>query len=120
MAFKVIKPSYTRENSGYLGDKVRVSFPLINKIPQLLIFIGKDVAKKFGFQKGDRVILLVDDEKCIWQIKKDEEGYKLGEINTNLKLQITWKQTIPKHFNKTLRIVDTDVADGNLQINLTK
>jgi bifunctional DNA-binding transcriptional regulator/antitoxin component of YhaV-PrlF toxin-antitoxin module len=120
MGFKVIKPSTARLDSNYLGDKVRIGFPVVNKIPQLLMYIGKDIAKKFGLQKGDRVILLVDEERDIWQIKKDIEGYKLGQVNTNLKLQITWKSDIPKNLSQSMQFVSTDVGDGNLQLNVSK
>lgn len=120
MPFKIIKPTTTRLDSNYLGDKVRIGFPTINNIPQLLMYIGQDIAKKFGLKKGDRVVLLVDDENDIWQVKKDDEGYKLGQVNTNLKLQITWKSNIPKNLDKSMQLVKTDVGDGNLQLDVSK
>ncbi|OGT59791.1 MAG: hypothetical protein A3F14_02835 [Gammaproteobacteria bacterium RIFCSPHIGHO2_12_FULL_43_28] len=120
MGFKVIKPSTTRLDSNYLENKVRVGFPTINNIQSLLMYIGKDVAKQYGLQKGDRVILLVDEEREIWQVKKDPEGYKLGLVNTNLKLQITWKTAIPKNLGKSMQFVSTDIGDGNLQLDVSK
>lgn len=120
MGFKTIKPSATRLDSDYSGNKVRVGFPVINKLQQLLIYIGKDAAKNFALQKGDRVVLLVDEESEIWQIQKDPEGYKLGQVNTNLKLQITWKYPVPKNLNKSMQFVAYDMANGNLQLDVSK
>ena len=120
MPFKIIKPSPTNLDSNYFDDKVRVGFPMSDNIPQLLIYIGQDIAKKFGLKKGDRVVLLVDEDKDLWQIKKDNEGYKLAQAGTSLKLQMSWRENIPKNFGKSMQFVKTGDGDGNLQLDVSK
>lgn len=120
MTFTEIRPHAIRFDSGYLGDKVRVSFPIISNNQQMIMFIGKDIAKKYGYNKGDRVILLVrDDNPFVWQLKKDTGGFKLGTQSKHLKLQISWGgREIPKE-RKGTRFVSIEQVDGNMQIKLS-
>lgn len=117
MPFIEVRPHAMRFDIGYLGDKVRVSFPTINNTQQMIMYIGKDIAKKYGYNKGDRVILLIDeDNPFIWQVKKDNAGFKLGAQSKHLKLQISWsKRVIPKGWKGT-RFVNVEQVDGNMQI----
>jgi hypothetical protein len=118
MSFIVIKPNTMRFEPEYLGDKVRVKFPKTNKSQQMIMHIGNEVAKRYGYSKGDRVVLLVDeDNPFIWQIRKDKEGYKLGIQGKHLKLQTAWgKRDKPANWNN-FKFVNIEQRDGNMQIN---
>jgi hypothetical protein len=118
MSFTEIRPHSMRFETGYLGDKVRVSFPIVNKSQQMIMYIGRDIAKQYGYNRGDRVILLVsDDNPFIWQVKKDTMGYKLGYQGNHLKLQLAWKnREMPANW-KGLRFVNIEQVDGNMQIS---
>lgn len=117
MPFIEIRPQSMRFETGYLGNRVRVGFPVINNTQQMIMYIGKDIAKKYGYNKGDRVILLVDENNpFIWQIRKDNGGFKLGAQSQHLKLQIGWgKREIPKGW-KVTRFVTEELVGGNMQI----
>lgn len=117
MPFIEVRPHTVRFETGYLGDKVRVSFPIVNNTQQMIMYLGKDIAKKYGYNKGDRVILLIDEiNPFVWQLKKDNTGFKLGAQSKHLKLQVAWgKREMPKGWNGT-RFVNVEQVDGNMEI----
>jgi hypothetical protein len=118
MKFIEVRPHIVRYETDYLDNKVRVSFPFIGKSQQMIMYIGNNIARQYGYKKGDRVILLVkEDNPFIWQIKKDVTGFKLGMQTKYLKLQISWKgRAIPKDGQGT-RFVNIEQIDGNMQIS---
>lgn len=122
MTYIDLRPKRLRGTSDiYLKDKVRVCFPIIQNNQYLQLYIGPDVARKFGLKKGDRVILQVDEfNNFIWRIKKDPAGFKLGDISGNLVVRVLWTgYKLPRSAPAQMKFTKIDVSDGLLQISLT-
>lgn len=125
MSFITLRPSLTKA-TGYLGDKVRIAFPTViskknhEELKRMVMYIGKDVAKKFGFTKDDRVLIQVDeDNRLIWHIVKDDSGWKLIEAGSTLTLQISWKfNDVVKDWGKDFKYVNVSLVDGKMQLTL--
>lgn len=125
MTFKEILPSRVRSNV-YMGDKVKIGFPILQGRQQLVIVFGRGVADKIGVSGGDKVRLFVEESNpLIWQLKKGglSSGWKLVDINKKksgepvYKLQLAWNQAIPKGFeDKKNRFVKHDVYDSGIRI----
>lgn len=121
MEFTIIKPQYTRSDAVYLGDKVRVSFPIVNNNQLMVMLIGKDVAFKYGFKKGDRVALHISVmNPFLWQLRPDPTGFKLGEQNNQLKLQISWSNQKTPSGYRGLRFVTINQVMGHMQLEFTQ
>lgn len=121
--YNEITPAISRLSNEYLGDKVKISFPLLQKkILQLNMAIGKDVARKVGFRKGDKVSIYISKHKPnMWLVKKtgSEKGYTLTEIpGDTLKIQLTWKEGVPKGYDNHRRFVKWDLREGMLELEL--
>ena len=114
----------------HLSSVIRISFrPTKGKncSPNLVIYIGDNVANRIGVKENDRVIFLVDDTNSRkWLVKKidSDEGYKVSKTKTKnkkpifLKFQVTFHKSkinlSEKDFN--IRVVKHDLDHGGIVI----
>lgn len=117
MAFRLIKPCSRRFHN--LDDAIRVGFLIKNGSTLIKIHYGINIARKFGLNKGTRVVLLADPEVMRLQIEKNIEGFKIGQLGKQLYIQARWPYKT-ENFGKGLRFVTPTIIDGNLEVNLPK
>jgi len=130
MNFKEIVP--TRVRSGiYMGDKVKIGFPIIQQRQQLVIFFGRDVAEKIGVVDGSKLKLFIEESNpLIWLLKKGDEsrGWKIVDLKKTkskaeplYKMQLAWNQPVPQGFeDKEYKFVTHDVYDSGIRLYLPK
>lgn len=117
MTFRFIKP--IRRRSENLEDKVRILFMIKGDDTYIRIYLGTQISKKFGLYKGNRVVLLADPDILLLQIKKDDTGYKIGQLGKQLCIQALWPYD-NHNVGTGLRFVNPSIRDGNLEVNLPK
>ncbi|OGT59790.1 MAG: hypothetical protein A3F14_02830 [Gammaproteobacteria bacterium RIFCSPHIGHO2_12_FULL_43_28] len=117
MAFRSIKPSRRRHEN--LDTKVRIIFRTKGEESRIRIYLGMEIARKFGLYKGTRAVLLADPDDLLLQVKKDDGGYKIGQLGKQLCIQAPWPYK-NKNVAEGLRFVNPNIKDGNLEVNLPK
>jgi hypothetical protein len=117
MAFISIKP--TRKRHENLEDKVRITFLTKGDSSRIRVYFGMEIGRKFGLNKGTRAILLADIDVMLLQLKKDADGYKIGQLGRQLCIQAPWPYKT-ENVGEGLRFVNPTIRDGNLEVNLPK
>lgn len=124
MSFIKLLPNRTKQTGEYTGDKIRVGFPVIKNTQYMSIYIGKDISRKFGFTKNDRVALLVDRyNPYIWYLEKDKAGWKLSEAGKSFKIVVKWEREKPKNWETGTKFVNSIIEavpeTSNIGIKIT-
>lgn len=125
MSFKEIAPQVIRSNV-YIGDKVKVGFPIIQGKQTLIIYLGSDVAKRLGLVDKDRLSLFVDeDNPFIMLLKKSVNGWTVSDVSASktrttslYRMQVSWRQEVPETCKEGMKFVTWDFFEGGLRLAL--
>lgn len=126
MGFREVVPQRNTSKAN-VSSSIRASFPRTGKDKKsnmLNMYIGIDIAKKFGFKDGDKISFNVDESNPrIWLLLKSEDGIgytlidsKKGKGSTNLRMQMTWKEFIPDEKERPIKELKYDIHKGGLRI----
>jgi hypothetical protein len=101
----------------YQGDKVRLKLVNVKGKAKLYVYIGKDVAKKYGFAAKDKVKIWMDqDNKFFWALEKDPRGWSLAKTGNSLVLQLGWEGMPAPQALVDARYMNIALAEGKLTL----
>lgn len=119
MPFVVLKPAYSRNPSEYIGDKVRIKFPFIQHAQNCVIYLGKDVASKYGIKVGEQYAVHLDTDSAFRiRLVKDPEGYTISKQGASLKLQMRWHEKVPAGYDQRISYATVMLVEGEMEISL--
>lgn len=125
MAFIQVRPQRQLAHDGYTGNKVRVTFPIIGKRPNLVLYLGKDVCRSLGWKENDKLEMYVDDaQPLMWFFRKGPIGWKITSITGNSQ-SFKFQKVVPAelqsiNLEENQGFVTAQIHEGGLVIFLPK
>lgn len=132
--FERYVPSKHRQSSGATVNVVRTAFiqskadhtPGSKLSCKLRIYVGKEIARKFQWQDGDRIAVevSVSDPRVMRLIKTSQTDYQSYKLATQQKNQqyytivLTWSKFIPEKKDCFMRVVQHTPDEGGIIIFL--